>query len=152
MTLADMLVEQLPLLRKHATRLCRGNTDVAEDVLQDACVTILRSKTEPGDAGGNWMFGHVRYAMFHRYKAETKHAHDDHETAPDVYVDGAQEFALELSEISGVLATLTPGRREAFRMVAIDGWNTNEAAEILGVSRQAVHTRYAAAMDAIRAA
>lgn len=151
MTLATMLVEQLPLLRKHATRLCRGKTDVAEDVLQDACVSILLSKTKPEDAGGNWMFGHVRYAMYHRHKSEAKHTHDDLEVAPDACVNGAQEPALELAEIMGIVSTLTPGRQQAFRMVAIDGWNTNEAAEILGVSRQAVHTRYAAAMQAIAA-
>ena len=78
-------------------------------------------------------------------------AHDDLVAAPDAYVDGAQEPALELAEIMGIVSTLTPGRQQAFRMVAVDGWNTNEAAEILGVSRQAVHTRYAAAMQAIAA-
>src|SRR5690606_29870841 len=114
----------------------RYGGDMHEEVLQQACLTVLRAKSyDPSRPAGPWLFWHIVSArnllLRDRY----------HPTVPlddDLpgRTDPTQEAAAELSLFRLKARQLPERQRQVCELVASDHTDT-EAGAVMGISRQA---------------
>lgn len=138
-TLNSVLLANLPAMRAYARKIC-SKADVAEDVLQDACVTVLGTSKSPDDITGNprWLLGHVKFAKYRRHRNDNSLALDGGAAAALAKVSGGQFEAVEISEIERIVETLGARTLEAFHLTA-EGNDSTEVGEAMGISRQRAH-------------
>lgn len=142
------------LYRRHRDRLWAvalrtcGNSQDAEDALQDALISALRNAGSfRGDAAvTTWLHRIVINACmdgFRRRKVRATDALPDEASEPGVLT--GSDDALNRSEtrvaLVAALRSLPTDQRVAIVLVDIEGWSVSDAADILGIPSGTVKSR-----------
>lgn len=118
------LVAMLPKLRAYARSLGAGDTQLADDVVQDALVRALRSQDRfaPGTNLQAWMFTIVRNVFLNavRRRAPTT-ALDPVAWESVLAVGPEQEQRLEWRAFQHAFAQLSPIHREVLVLAVVEG-------------------------------
>jgi RNA polymerase sigma-70 factor (ECF subfamily) len=139
----DMVVEQLPSLRRYAASLSRNATR-AEDLVQDTVERAL-TRLHQWQAGSDiraWLLSimHSQHVNFVR-RAVREQGRMTRDATPIVAVSGNQELSIELSELRWALDQLPKDIRETICLVALKGLTCEEAARTLCVPMGTVQSR-----------
>lgn len=131
--MSRLITDNLGALRGMARRY---GGDMHEDVLQEACTTILRAKSyNPTRPAKPWLFWHIISArnllLRDRYRPTVPLDEDAAKSTPPT-----QEAAAELSLFLHKAAGLPERQRRVCELVATDHTDT-EAGAAMGISRQA---------------
>jgi len=120
-------------MRAYAMKLCKSPW-VADDLVQSANVAVLTKglPDEPLSSPLAWLNSFVFWAYRSRWLSEKQYQQPASEETFEVAVDGAQEAALDLATIEAALAAMPTKQAAAFRLIAIEGFTSREAAVELG--------------------
>lgn len=155
----QQLIDELwaELLRFAAREL--GDLELAEDVVQDAFVYLWRQRRawEPGGSPRAYVYRIVRNRIIDerrkrrvrlRWARSAAGVRSSSPARPD------QLFACSLitQAFNRAVAALPDRRREAFSLVILRGLSHEEAAYVMGVSKQTVSNQVAAALKVVRSA
>jgi RNA polymerase sigma-70 factor, ECF subfamily len=149
-----------PRLQRFLRRLS-GADDVAHDLLQETLLRmhVARGAFRPGAAVIPWAYTIARNVFLDRARAR-KHAAlslDQLEEggAPEPAESARAESEVLAKEsaraVERALSRMSEARREAFVLVRFEGMSIADAAEVLGISENAVKLRAFQAYEAIRA-
>jgi RNA polymerase sigma-70 factor, ECF subfamily len=160
--LGSWLERHQAAIYRFARGMCRDD-EVAKDVLQDSLLAAARTIDGfRGDAAPTtWLFTIARsFCLKHKRKRKDEpNAHVpfdsleqggralvDPKSAPDVTAAGR-----ELDQaISAAIDELEPGQREVLLLRDVEGLSAAEAAQVLGLSSEAVKSRLHRARSALR--
>jgi DNA-directed RNA polymerase specialized sigma24 family protein/CheY-like chemotaxis protein len=123
MALAHAIAEHLPYLRRYARALC--GTQKSGDAYVRACLEAIVADTSVLDTRLSPRVG--LYRLFHKL---WNSAHVDEAAPPQV--------KREAGGVERRLSELTPTRRQALLLTAMEGFNLSDAASILGVDEEEV--------------
>ena len=163
------------LVRRHSAPLLRlarrflGNEDDARDALQEALIAVYRSiKTFAGEAMlSTWLHRIVVNACLMKLRAKRRRPdevdiesllpsfiEDGHQTEPSTPWSETAEAMLEREETRAMVRAAIAQLPDAYRIVLhlrdIEEMSTEETAEILGITRNAVKIRLHRARQALR--
>lgn len=140
------LVELVPRLRRFAYALT-GSSDTGDDLVQAACERALRSADQfrPGTRMDSWMFRIMQNLWLDdRRRGRVRGTSVDPE-AIDLSDEGmgARQLddQLELAQVRAALESLPDDQRSVLVLVAIEGLNYRETAEVLDVPMGTVMSR-----------
>jgi DNA-directed RNA polymerase specialized sigma24 family protein/CheY-like chemotaxis protein len=122
MALAHAIADHLPYLRRYARALC--GSQKSGDAYVRACLEAIVADTSVLDGGVPPRVG--LYRLFHTLWGST-----NLETRP-------LASALAAGGVERRLSELTPARRQALLLTAMEGFNVSDTAGILGVSEEEV--------------
>ena len=155
-----------PLLR--VARRLLGNDDEARDALQDAFISVFRSirSFEAGSRLSTWLHRVVVNAALMKLRTRRRHPEeeiekylplfqeDGHQIVPSVEWMESAETALQRKEMRQLVRTAIDRLPDTYRTVLllrdIEEMNTEETAEILGISTTAAKLRLHRARQALR--
>lgn len=125
----------------YAVRRCDSPEDAADVVAETFTVAWRRMDRLPqGDEARLWLYGVARNVLAnHRRGRRTRTLELDRDIA-DLY-SRTPENTAELSTIARAFADLRDDDRELLALVAWEGLDHTQIAEVLGVSRNAVRIR-----------
>ncbi|MHA3980633.1 RNA polymerase sigma factor [Halovulum sp. GXIMD14794] len=146
------LEQLLPEFRAYARSLC-GQSEVAEDLVQDAVERALKSGSTPElpESLRPWMFRVIRNLHYdelrklrirREYLAREKRQSDERGDLDDRTRDALIRLHYE---------RLPPDKREVLFLVDIMGLKYAEASEVMGVATGTVMSRLSRARQALRA-
>ncbi len=145
----------------YGLRRCTDPNDVA-DLVSDTFLIALQAADRyrpESDTALPWLFGIARRVLVRqRRRALSRFKLAMKAGAREVLVEGDEAEAIasaidasrQRSDLESALATLTPGEREVFLLVAFDGLEPREAAVALGVSGNAARLRLSRARRRLR--
>lgn len=143
------------LYERHATAVFRFlarrvGPGAAEDLLGDVFVAAIeaRERFRPHHSGSAlpWLYGIGGNIVRAHLRRQRPSVMLDADVGVDWQaVDERLDARSARDSLRLALASLTPSEREAFLLVAWEGLNSTEAAEVLGVTSTAVRTRVARA-------
>jgi RNA polymerase sigma-70 factor, ECF subfamily len=125
----------LPGLRRYARSLCHGDTGLADDCVQDACISALESFAgfDPDRPFRPWMFRIVRNAYLQRARRSWRLSSDiDGELANALTAPGSPEQRAEALELLTLMSRLPAEFGDALALVAGLGMTYEEAARASG--------------------
>jgi RNA polymerase sigma-70 factor, ECF subfamily len=142
-------------------RRLSGADDVANDLLQETLLRmhLARAAFRPGSAVLPWSYTIARNVFLDRARSK-KHASLSLDGLEEGGVPEPNESARAESQVLAkeaaraverALSRMSDARREAFILIRFEGMSVADAAEILGVSENAVKLRAFQAYEAIRA-
>lgn len=144
---------QTQLYTEHAARLYayarrHGDPAAAEDLVADAFVIAMRRidavPIDPGEARA-WLIGTVRKLAANRRRRETSQLDWWHAAVREGWRAqagaSAEEVVAERDDCIRSLAALSEDDREAILLVAWEGLSHDQAAAVLGVTRNAFYVR-----------
>ena len=161
----DTLVDRYqPAVYRFGLRMCGGDADAAEDVLQDTLLSLARSvgRFRGESALSTWLFTVARRACLRKRRRrkfepaaqESIDALDTSATSALVAPGQDPEQALAGRElratVGAALAALKPAEREVLVLRDMQGLTAPEVARIVGASVQAVKSRLHRARLALR--
>lgn len=139
---------------------CRGQRELAEDVLQSVYVQVLDrpAKFDGRSTFRTWLFAVIRnvaagqlrrrwWSGVLRLEAETLAELDGTTTDPDTMLDQNEEAAM----IRQALSCLPERQRELTHLVFYEDLSVADAAEVMGVSVGTARQHYARAKTALSA-
>jgi RNA polymerase sigma-70 factor, ECF subfamily len=140
----DDVVPLIPHLRAFARSLARGDTHLADDVVQDTLVLALRSwgRFIPGTNLKAWLFTILRnrfHTLVGRRHLTAEVAGGDVERLARVPAE--QEGRAELPGFLRAFAALSPSHREVLVLVVVQGFSYERTAEICGCEVGTVKSR-----------
>jgi RNA polymerase sigma-70 factor (ECF subfamily) len=148
--------QEIPRLRRYA-RYLRREPDHADDLVQE-CLARAIAKIETWQPGTNlraWLFVILRNCHINEIRREQRVVSLEDETPasePALSVPGSQETRVALAEVRRAYLSLSEEHREVLLLVAIEGLQYEEAAEILEVPLGTVRSRLSRARQALRQA
>lgn len=154
----ELLGRVAPLVHRFGVHMCRDRTD-ADDVLQD---TLLAVATHLGDFEGrsslsSWVFTLARTACSRRRRGlknrpslgeEAIPEHDDASPSPEDEVSRRQLA----DALNRAIGSLPDDQREVVFLRDVEGLTAPEAAEILGITVEALKSRLHRGRGALRQA
>jgi RNA polymerase sigma-70 factor (ECF subfamily) len=149
------ILDELPKLRRYARSLLR-NADSADDLVQDCLERALMrlDNWRTGDSPRRWLFT-IMYNLFIDRMRRDRRTREDTmiplEAAEAMAVPAHQEMDAGSREILDALQALSPERRTALLIVAVEGFSYAEASEILGIPAGTLMSRVARGRDDLRA-
>ncbi|MBY6128052.1 RNA polymerase sigma factor [Qipengyuania aquimaris] len=142
----------MPRLRRFAVGLA-GNRPDGDDLCQMTIERALsnRSKWAEGTRLDSWMYRIMRNIWIDEGRKVTRSRETfvAEEAGAGVGGDGAQESAVELSNIDRALQKLPEDQREAVLLVMVEGYAYKEAAEIVGCPVGTLNSRLVRGRDAL---
>ena len=138
-------------MRRFAAALSRDMNE-ADDLCQMTMERALRSRDQwhEGTRLDSWMYRIMRNIWIDEGRKQTRSRQTfvDEEAGMGVGGDGAQEAAVELSNVDRAMQKLPEEQREAVLLVMVEGYGYREAAEIVGcpvgtLNSRLVRGRYA---------
>ena len=148
-----MIARQIPQLRRYALALTRDR-DRADDLVQDCLERALRKRhlwTRRGSVR-NWLFRLLQRAHIDRHRRRPRHE----VAATTDLIDAAvaqppdQERRVDCRTIVEALDRLPQEQRAVILLVALEGFNYDEVAEILGVPIGTVRSRLSRGRQSLR--
>ena len=157
----------MPMMLRVARRFLRSEED-ARDVVQDAFVSAFRSigKFAANARLSTWLHRIVINASLMRLRTQRRHPEEDieeylprfgedgHQTQPTENWSETAETILQRTELAGIVRTaidqLPDPYREVLLLRDIEELSTEEAAQALGVTANAVKIRLHRARQALR--
>jgi len=148
------LLAELPRLRRYA-RMLVGEPARADDLVQDCLVRAI-ANLERWREGTNmraWLFTIMRNVLFNDLRRARRSPFMD---AGDELLDAVpaaadQESRLRVQDVDKAFARLGPDQREVFLLIAVEGLDYEEAAQILDVPVGTVKSRLSRARSDLRA-
>lgn len=142
--LAVLFEQHAPRLFSYARR--QAGADDAEDLVSEAFVVALRRLDDlPSDSGEAfaWLVGTVRkLAANHRRRRDTQERHWREAVRDGWHTTESPEDAVaDRERCLAALAALSPVDRELLLLVAWEGLTTEQAAAVLGISRNTLAVR-----------
>lgn len=142
----------MPRLRRFAVGLT-GNRPDGDDLCQMTIERALsnRSKWAEGTRLDSWMYRIMRNIWIDEGRKVTRSRETfvAEEAGASVGGDGAQESAVELSNIDRAMQKLPEDQREAVLLVMVEGYAYKEAAEIVGCPVGTLNSRLVRGRDAL---
>lgn len=139
------IIEQIPGLRRFARYLAR-DADHADDLVQETLIRALGALPQL-DPGGNlraWLFtilqNVLRGEWRRRRRSPVRHEVPV-ENAPEPVKSGGQLETASLAELAGAIRKLPPRFREVLMLCGVEGFDYEEAANILGVPVGTIRSR-----------
>ena len=149
MAAISKLEENIPSLRRYARSLLRNVSD-ADDLVQDCLVRALdRMDTLRTEADLRpWLFTIMHNIFVNRWHRMTNSARlfSDRGEA-DVAEAPSQEVRVQFEEVLRGLDTLPDEQRETLLLVAVEGFQYDEVAKMLGVPIGTVMSRLSRGRD-----
>ncbi len=144
--LTDLYAAHAGRLYAYARR--HGPSATAEDLVADAFVIAMRRlddvPADPGEARA-WLIGTVRKLAANRRRRETTQADWWHDAVRDGWHArsdaSAEEVVAERDSCVRSLAALSDDDREAILLIAWEGLTQEQAAAVLGLTRNAFYVR-----------
>jgi RNA polymerase sigma-70 factor (ECF subfamily) len=139
-------------MRRFAIGLSRSAAD-GDDLCQATIERALvnRGKWQEGTRLDSWMYTMMRNIWIDEQRA--RHRRGQTFVAEDagmaVGAAGAQESAVELSNVDRALSRLPDEQREAVLLVMVEGYAYKEAAEIIGCPVGTLNSRLVRGRDAL---
>jgi len=150
--LDELLESEIPHLRRYARFLAR-NVDLADDLVQDCLERAIANKDKwvPGTNLRAWLFVILRNAFINdrRRAARWTYVSDDVLDFLGIGVSGRQEERQELIALQRGLDQLSADHREILLLVAVEGFEYREVANLLSVPIGTVRSRLARARVAL---
>lgn len=138
------LAAMLPKLRAYARSLCAGDSQLADDVVQDALVRALRAQDrfEPGTNLQAWMFTIVRNVFLNTVRRRVPTTTLDPVAWENLLAVGPeQEQRLEWRAFQHAFAQLSPTHREVLVLAVVEGLEYETIAERTGCRVGTVKSR-----------
>lgn len=147
------LLAELPRLRRYA-RMLVGNTAQADDLLQD-CLVRAVANLERWREGTNmraWLFTIMRNVMFNDLRRAKRSPFMDigADVMDTMPIAADQESRLRVQDVDKAFARLGPDQREVFLLIAVEGLDYEEAAQVLDVPVGTVKSRLSRARSDLR--
>lgn len=146
------LLALLPRLRRFAAGLA-GNPADGDDLCQMSLERALanRDKYTPGTRLDSWMYRMMRNIWIDEGRKTTRSRQTfvAEVAGAGVGGDGAQEAAVELSNVDRAMQKLPEDQREAVLLVMVEGYAYKEAAEIVGCPVGTLNSRLVRGRDAL---
>ena len=146
------MLNLLPRLRRFAVGLA-GNSADGDDLCQMTIERALSNsaKWQEGTRLDSWMYRIMRNIWIDESRARNRRSQTfvAEEAGLGVGGDGAQEAAVELSNVDRALAGLPQEQREAVLLVMVEGYGYREAAEIVGCPVGTLNSRLVRGRDAL---
>lgn len=142
-SLRDAILAAIPRLRAFAVSLC-GNTDRANDLVQDALVRALANidSFRPGTNLNAWLFTILRNHFRSEYRKRRREVEDADGGYADTLKSQPEQIGrVEFGELKRALAKLPDDQREALLLVGASGFSYEEAAEICGCAIGTIKSR-----------
>ena len=141
--------QNIPALRRYAWSLLRDKSD-ADDLVQDCLVRALDhmdSLRSDSDLRA-WLFTIMHNIFVSRWRriknrARLRAGHGE----PDAAVAASQETSVQVQDVLRGLDTLPEEQREVILLVAIEGFQYDEIATMLGIPIGTVMSRLSRARD-----
>lgn len=152
MSVLSKLEENVPSLRRYAWTLLRNSSD-ADDLVQDC---LLRALDRIGTLRTEgelrpWLFAIMHNLYVSRWRRMKTRAHITADAAEaDLAVPAAQPASAEMRDALRGLAQLPEDQRQVILLVAVEGFQYGEVANMLGVPIGTVMSRLSRARDRLR--
>ncbi len=151
MSILDEIKAAIPALRRYARALV-GDVTLADDLVQDCLERAVRKKHlwKPRGSVRAWLF--TILLNLHRDARRKNRGH----TVPldDIHagigVSGHQESRLALNQTLRHIASLPDEQKQVLLLVALEGFDYNEAAGILAIPKGTLMSRLARARATLR--
>jgi RNA polymerase sigma-70 factor, ECF subfamily len=148
------ILAEIPRLRRYARALLRDR-DAADDLVQD-CLERALTRLDNWHSGDNprrWLFT-IMHHLFIDQKRRTKRQSEN----LTLFADGLEPRVAAPSQLDSVasrevldsLQALSPERRAALLLVAVEGLSYAEAATVLGVPAGTLMSRIARGREELR--
>ncbi len=151
---ANDLVRLVPQLRRFALGLS-GNADDADDLVQAACERALKNADAfvPGSRMDSWMYRIVQNLWLDsRRRSQVRGTAVDPEDA-GLHDHGKSarvaEDRMMLDHVFSAMDRLPDGQRAVLTLVAVEGLNYREVAEVLNIPEGTVTSRLVRAREAL---
>jgi RNA polymerase sigma-70 factor, ECF subfamily len=148
------ILAEIPRLRRYARALLRDR-DAADDLVQDSLERALTrlDNWRTGENPRRWLFTimhHLFVDQMRKLNRRGKDAALSPEIAEGIATPAAQHDGFAVRDILDALETISPERRAAILMVAVEGFSYAEAADILGIPAGTLMSRIARGRDDLR--
>jgi RNA polymerase sigma-70 factor (ECF subfamily) len=152
-TFSDLLVAQLPALRRFAIALS-GNTALADDLVQDCIEKALRQSLQLRETRrlGSWL----RTILYNLYIDELRRRRsagiqqDVAELADELVLSVSREDPSSSHDFMRAISGLTPEHRQIVLLVGLEGMSYREIADSLAIPIGTVMSRLARARERLR--
>lgn len=137
------LIKQVPSLRAFARSLTRNPTH-ADDLVQDTLVKALANaqRFEPGTNLRAWLFTILRNHFYSQVRKAKREVQDvDGRLSAGLWVQPAQNGAIDLEDFKQAFSRLRPDHREALTLIGAAGCSYEEAARICGCAVGTIKSR-----------
>jgi RNA polymerase sigma-70 factor, ECF subfamily len=149
----DLIEAEIPRLRRYARYLAR-EADRADDLVQE-CLTRAIAKVDSWTPGTNlraWLFVILRNCHINEVRRGQRtvligETGTDYDIVP---TPAGQEAHINLLEVRDAYLNLSEEHREVLLLVAIEGLQYEEAAEILRIPVGTIRSRLSRARQALR--
>jgi RNA polymerase sigma-70 factor (ECF subfamily) len=149
----DLIEAEIPRLRRYARYLAR-ETDRADDLVQECLVRAI-SKVDSWTPGTNlraWLFVILRNCHINEIRRGQRtsligETNAEYDVIP---TPAGQEAHISLLEVRDAYLNLSEEHREVLLLVAIEGLQYEEAAEILEIPVGTIRSRLSRARQALR--
>jgi RNA polymerase sigma-70 factor (ECF subfamily) len=139
-------------MRRFAIGLSRSAAD-GDDLCQATIERALvnRGKWQEGTRLDSWMYTMMRNIWIDEQRARNRRGQTfvAEDAGMSVGAAGAQESAVELSNVDRALSRLPDEQREAVLLVMVEGYAYKEAAEIIGCPVGTLNSRLVRGRDAL---
>ncbi|MGO4835684.1 sigma-70 family RNA polymerase sigma factor [Rhizobiaceae sp. 2RAB30] len=146
------ILAEIPRLRRYARALLRDR-EAADDLVQD-CLERALTRLEnwrTGESPRRWLFTIMHHLFVDQTRRGKRRETMPIEAAEDMASPAMQVENVASREILEALQAISPERRAALVMVAIEGFSYAEAADMLGIPAGTLMSRISRGRDDLRA-
>lgn len=146
------LIENVGRLRRYALMLCRNPAD-ADDLVQQTLERALdrAHQFREGADLRAWLFSILHNAFVSDRRTIDRRVRADADLSDaHMPVAGDQEHRAELRQVLARIDLLPDEQRRVLLLVSVEGFTTDEVAELLGIPVGTVRSRLARAREALR--
>jgi len=148
------ILAEIPRLRRYARALLRDR-DAADDLVQDSLERALTrlDNWRTGENPRRWLFTIMHHLFVDQMRKVSRrggNATVPVEAAERVPQAPAQQDSFAVRDILDALEAISPERRAAIMMVAVEGFSYVEAANILGIPAGTLMSRIARGREELR--
>jgi RNA polymerase sigma-70 factor (ECF subfamily) len=148
------ILAEIPRMRRYARSLLRDR-DAADDLVQDSLERAL-SKLDHWRSGDNprrWLFTIMHHLFVDQMRKMARRGGGSTlpaEAADAIAAAPTQHESFAVRDILDALGAISPERRAAIMMVAVEGFSYAEAANILGIPAGTLMSRIARGREELR--
>jgi len=148
------ILAEIPRLRRYARALLRDR-DAADDLVQD-CLERALTRLEnwrTGESPRRWLFTIMHHLFVDQHRKVKRSAEViafSGDAQPDAVEQATQFDTVASREIIDALQKISPDRRAAIVLVAVEGFSYAEASNVRGVPAGTLMSRIARGRDDLR--
>ena len=148
------IIDEIPRMRRYARALVRDR-EAADDLVQDSLERALSriDRWITGDSPRRWLFTIMHHLFVDQLRRTKRHGQlvaTMPETIGGAATPPPQDDKVEAREVLEALQKISPDRRAALVLVAVEGFSYAEAANVLGVPAGTLMSRLARGREDLR--